>query len=107
MVEDQKTETKLFSNRLSYQAGFEAKIFKSNKLPSIATSDELIVQFGKDVVYNKFDQNRFFIGLRQQISAALSFDIGNMNVLQQKTTGYQYDSTDLFRLFFFYMKDWH
>lgn len=106
VVDDQKTGTKLFSIRLRYQAGFEAKVFKSNKLPVISASDELIVQFGKDVVYNAFDQNRFFIGLKQRISSALSFDIGYMNVFQQKTTGYQYDSTDLFRLFFFYMPDW-
>ena len=47
-------------------------------------SDEILIQFGKEVVYNTFDQNRIFIGIKQTISSKLSFDFGYMNVYQQK-----------------------
>jgi hypothetical protein len=74
-------------------------------MPKPVISNELLVHFGKPVVYNTFDQNRLFLGIRQQISKPLSFDIGYMNVYQQKFTGYQYDVNHTFRLFFYYTPD--
>ena len=68
-------------------------------------SDELAIQFGKEVVYNTFEQNRVFFGIRQNITKTLSYDMGYMQVLQQKASGYQYDKNNTFRLFFYYMPD--
>ena len=74
---------------------------KNKKAPSLVLSDELLVQFGQDIVYNTFDQNRFFIGIKQSINPKLSFDFGYMNVYQQKANGYQYDMNHTLRLFFY------
>jgi hypothetical protein len=105
IINDQKTGDKLFSFRLRYLASFDARIFRNNKLPSLVLSDEILVQFGKDIVFNTFDQNRLFLGLKLPIKSNLSFDIGYMKILQQKSTGYKYDSSNVFRLFFYYTPD--
>lgn len=54
---------------------------------------------------NAFDQNRLFARIKVPVRHNLSFDLGYMNIRQQKSTGYQYDSTDFFRLFFYYAPD--
>jgi hypothetical protein len=94
-----------FSFRLRYLAGFEFSAFKNPKLPAFVISDELLVQFGPSIVYNTFDQNRFFVGIRLHISERLNFDTGYMNLIQQRSTGYQYDMNHVFRLFFYYQFD--
>jgi hypothetical protein len=105
IVNDEKTGEKQFSFRLRYLASFDARIFKNKKLPSLVLADEILVQFGKDILLNTFDQNRLFLGIKLPVKPNLSFDVGYMNILQQKSTGYQYDSSDLFRLFFYYTPD--
>jgi hypothetical protein len=105
IVNDVKTGEKQFSVRLRYLAGFDFSVFKNEKLPSLVLSDEILVQFGQDIIYNTFDQNRFFIGLKLPLAHNLSCDIGYMNILQQRATGYQYDMSDVFRLFLYYSPD--
>jgi hypothetical protein len=105
VVNDQKTGNKQFNFRLRYLASFSIQFFQNDKLPLFVISDEVHVQFGKDIGVNTFDQNRLFIGLKQSINSYLCFDIGYMNILQQKSTPYKYDSNDVFRLFFYYSPD--
>jgi hypothetical protein len=105
IVNDQKTGEKQFSFRLRYLASFNTKIFRDDNLPSFVLSDEVLVQFGKDIGINSFDQNRLFVGLKLLINSNLNFDIGYMNILQQKSTAYKYDSSDVFRVFFYYTPD--
>ena len=107
MADDAWTGRKVFSNRVRYLASFTIPIFKKKTMPSLVISDELFVQFGKNVVNNTFDQNWLFIGIKQSISPKLSFDFGYMNVYQQKKSGYQYDMNHTLRLFFYYKNDAH
>ena len=102
IVNDQFTGRIRFSDRVRYQIAFNIPIFRNPKLPELTLSDELMVNFGKSIVYNTFDQNRLFIGFRQNISKSLSYDLGYMNVFQQRFTGFQYDMYHTLRLFFFY-----
>jgi Protein of unknown function (DUF2490) len=94
-----------FSFRLRYLAGFEFSAFKNPKLPAFVISDELLVQFGPSIVFNTFDQNRFFVGIRLHVSERVNFDTGYMNIFQQRPTGYQYDMSHVFRLFIYYHLD--
>lgn len=96
---------KRFSNRVRYLLSLTIPVSKDPYIPAIVLSDELCVQFGKEIIYNTFDQNRFFIGLRQKVSKKLSFDIGYMLLNQEKITGYQYDVNHTFRWFFYYVPD--
>ena len=101
IVNDVATGKNRFSNRVRYLISTTIPIFKNKSAPSLVLSDELLIQFGKDIVYNTFDQNRFFVGIKQAINPKLSFDFGYMNVYQQKATGYQYDMNHTLRLFFY------
>ncbi|MBL7745452.1 MAG: DUF2490 domain-containing protein [Chitinophagaceae bacterium] len=94
-----------FTNRLRYLLSFTIPVFRSNKLPALCMADEIALHAGKEVVYNTFDQNRLFIGIREKVSKDLSFDTGYMVVYQQKYSGYQYDLNNTFRLFFYYTPD--
>lgn len=105
IVNDKATGQNKFTDRVRYLISFNIPVFKNPKYPTLILSDELCVQFGKEVVYNTFDQNRFFTGLRQKITKDLSFDLGYMLVKQQKSSGFQYDVNNTFRWFFYYTPD--
>jgi len=105
LVNDQVVGNKLFTLRIRYLASFEIRPFKNPMIPGVVISDEACIQFGESIVYNTFDQNRVFLGLKQSLSQKLSFDIGYMNIFQQKSTGNQYTSSHDFRLFFYYNVD--
>jgi hypothetical protein len=101
IANDEPTGELRFTDRIRYLASFTIPIFSDKKMPSLVLSDELLIHFGKEVVYNTFDQNRLFVGIRQNINSKLSYDFGYMNVYQQKYTGYQYDMNHTIRLFFY------
>ncbi len=105
IVNDQFTGEYKFTDRIRYLFSIATPFFKNPHYPSLVLSDEILIQMGKEVVYNTFDQNRFFIGLRQPINHNLSFDIGYMEVFQQKASGYQYNKNQTLRLFFYYTPD--
>ena len=105
MVNDSFSGNYKATDRIRYLLSATIPIFKNNKYPALVISDELAIQFGKEVVYNTFEQNRLFFGIRQNITKTLSYDMGYMQVLQQKASGYQYDKNHTFRLFFYYMPD--
>lgn len=101
IVNDQETGENRFTDRVRYLISVTIPVFKKKTAPSLVLSDELLIQFGKEIVYNTFDQNRFFIGIKQSINPKLSYDFGYMNVYQQRITGYQYDMNHTLRLFFY------
>ena len=101
MANDEPTGELRFTDRIRYLASFTIPVFTDKKMPSLVVSDELLIQFGKEAVYNTFDQNRLFVGIRQTITPKLSYDFGYMNVYQQKYSGYQYDMNHTIRLFFY------
>ena len=105
IANDKVTGDNKFTDRIRFLVYFTVPVFKKPYYPSLALADELCIQFGKEVVYNTFDQNRIFFGVKQKLSKSLSFDLGYMFVLQQKTSGNVYDANRTFRWFFYYMPD--
>lgn len=97
--------TTSFSNRVRFLFSASIKVFENEKLPRLVIADEILVQFGQDIVYNTFDQNRFFIGINQRLSKSWTFDAGYMSVFQQKPSGYRYDLNHTIRLFFYLSPD--
>lgn len=102
IVNDTKREALRFTNRLRYLVSINFPLSKKKTSTSLVVSDEVLIHFGKEILYNTFDQNRIFIGIKQSINPHLSFDFGYMNVYQQKYSGYQYDTNHTIRLFFYY-----
>ena len=102
---DVLTGKNLFSDRMRYLLSFSIPVSKNPHIPLLVLSDEILLQFGKNIVLNTFDQNRFFVGIKKNVTPALSFDFGYMPVYQQKSSGYQYDLNHTIRCFFYYTPD--
>ena len=100
-----KTPDQRFTNRVRFLTSGNFQVFKSPNLPRLMLADEIAIQFGKEVIYNTFDQNRLTIGIQQKLSKTVSFDLGYMLVYQQKYSGYQYDQNNTLRLFFYWTPD--
>ncbi|MDP1844279.1 MAG: DUF2490 domain-containing protein, partial [Sediminibacterium sp.] len=77
-------------------------LFKNKKLPQITCSNELMFQFGNNLSNNIFDQNRAFIGIKQNITKSLSYDFGYMYIYQSKVSSNIINHGDIMRLFFYY-----
>ena len=43
---------------------------------SFVVNDEVHINFGKEIVNNYFDQNRFFVGLKYQLNERLICSLG-------------------------------
>ena len=99
------TGKNIFSCRVRLLYNLTVPVFKNKYLPAIALADEVCIQFGRDIVYNTFDQNRWFAGIKQRVSKTISFDLGYMEVLQQKAAINSYDNNHTFRCFFYYQPD--
>jgi len=97
-----------FNYRARYNIFLNAPLSKKAFAPrtfSFIANDELHINFGKEVTYNYFDQNRFFIGLGYHVNAKDQLQFGYMNVFQQLPAGNSYRSIDAIRLFFIHNLD--
>jgi long-subunit fatty acid transport protein len=105
VVNFQLTDAYRFTTRFRYQFALTIPVSKNKYVPAIALADEIGLQVGKEIIYNTFDQNRFFAGIKQQLTSSLSFDFGYMLVYQQKTSGYQYSRNNTIRWYFYWKPD--
>jgi hypothetical protein len=102
VVNDVPTGGTTFTDRVRYLVSFTLPVSGNPKVASLVLADEIAVQFGPGVVYNTFDQNRIFLGVKQVLGRSWSFDLGYMLVYQQKASGYQYDLNHTLRWFFYF-----
>lgn len=105
-VADISTGNYSFNNRVRYLLSFTIPVSEKPEVPKLILSNELLVVTSKPniVSYNFFEQNRFFIGVMQQINSRWSFDFGYMNVFQQ-TVDDKLFMNHTIRLFFYYKYD--
>ena len=68
---------------------------------SFILNDEVHINFGKQVVNNYFNQNRFFAGLKLQTGGSTNVQFGYLNVFSQLAAGNQYKNRNRIRLFYF------
>jgi hypothetical protein len=74
-------------------------------VPNFVLQDELFVNAGKQITYNYFDQNRFFVGLSYPFSKAFTVQAGYMNQFVQQPIGNAFVSNRTLRLFIFHTLD--
>lgn len=103
--EDGNVDRIRFSNRVRLLLSASIRIFENAKLPRLVVADEILFHFGEEIVYNTFDQNRFFVGINHRLSKDWVYDFGYMAVYQQKYSGYKYDLNHTVRLFFYFSPD--
>ena len=75
------------------------------KTLSFVANDEVHINFGKQVIYNYFDQNRFFLGFAYHINKHDNIQFGYMNMFQQLAAGNQYRNINAARVFYFHNLD--
>jgi hypothetical protein len=97
-----------FNYRLRYNMSFFIPL-KGKEItprsPFIAVMNEVFINFGGKIVYNTFDQNRFFAGVGYQFTPHLNSQLGYMNIYQQEATGNNYILTHAIRFFVFHTID--
>jgi hypothetical protein len=97
-----------FNWRARYNFGLFLPLSKKGLVPhtlQFLLNDELMVNFGKNIVYNYFDQNRLFGGFVYQFTKESSLQLGYMNIFQQQAAGNKYKSIHTIRLFYFHNFD--
>jgi hypothetical protein len=97
-----------FNWRLRYNIWYEIPFHKSGLVPkswSVILNDELHVNFGKAIVYNVFDQNRLFVGVKYQLTPHSNLQVGYMNWYQQMASGNQFRNSHVARIFYFHNVD--
>ena len=94
-----------FNYRAGYNLQFNfplsKKGFVKNSLSLIA-NDEIQVNFGKEIVYNYFDQNRVFVGFNYMTTDNSNLQIGYMNAFQQLSAGTRYRKLQVIRVYYFH-----
>ncbi len=102
--DDELGEGYNFNWRIRYNLLYEIPFGKNGSDPntwSFVANDEVHVNFGKQIVNNYFDQNRFFLGLKYQTGVHSNLQFGYLNVFQQLAAGNRYRSVSALRIFFF------
>lgn len=92
-MNDTLIEGHKFIERLSYTLSFEFNLLRSkNKFRSLAfkASDGIFINASKQIVYNTFDQNRFYTGLNYQMYKNISIEMGYINIFQQRSSGNEF-----------------
>lgn len=64
--------------------------------------DELMINAGKEIIYNTFDQNRIYAGLQYGFNSFSALEIGYLNSFQQRVTGVSYFDRNIIRFTFYH-----
>jgi hypothetical protein len=93
-----------YNSRLRYNLQAAFPLSRNGFAPgglSLVLNDEVHVNVGRNIMYNYFDQNRFFVGLGYQLGTQTSLQAGYMNLFQQQASGYQFRNLHSARVFLY------
>ena len=82
-----------FVERLSYTVSLECNLLKSKSKDhnlSLKLSDGIFINSNSGMIYNTFDQNRFYAALNYQLIKNMSVELGYINLFQQRISGDEY-----------------
>lgn len=65
---------------------------------SVKTSDEIMLNLGRSIVQNIFDQNRAYVGLNYGLIKNFQVELGYMDYFQERSSGTQYYHYKIARL---------
>ncbi len=95
-----------FNFRARYNIGYEIALGKKGLVPksySLVLNEDINVNIGKEIVYNFFDQNRIYIGIKYQFDQRNNVTVGYMNLFQQTAAGNKFIIINAIR--FIYIKN--
>ncbi|HQS04259.1 MAG: hypothetical protein B7X86_03580 [Sphingobacteriales bacterium 17-39-43] len=82
-----------FVERISYMLALECKLINSKNHKHdifLKLSDGIYVNTHNGILFNSFDQNRFYAGLNYQLVKNLTVELGYINLYQQRISGVEY-----------------
>lgn len=84
-----------FIERLSYSISFEYILSNSAHSLTFKASDGVFINVNKAIIYNMFDQNRFYAGLNYHLVKNIYLEMGYLNLFQQRSSGVQFYNRDI------------
>lgn len=84
--------------RFRLQATYLVSKEGASKRTILKASNEVMVNAGKNVAYNQFDQNRIYIGVERDLSDKFSAEIGYIKWYQQTAAGNVFFDRDILRI---------
>ncbi|MCC6725837.1 MAG: DUF2490 domain-containing protein [Saprospiraceae bacterium] len=109
LLNGELTDGHSFNYRLRYNFMLMFPLGKKPFQPkslSFLFNDELHINFGEEIVFNTFDQNRFVASFNYHLTAHDNLQLGYLNVYQQLASGSKYRSIHAVRLFYAHALDW-
>ncbi|SHG51653.1 Protein of unknown function [Flavobacterium fluvii] len=97
-----------FNWRFRYRLQGEYSCWKKeNQYLKAIVYDELMVNAGKNVVNNTFDQNRIYAGLQYGVNKNIALELGYLKSFQQRLSGDDYFDRDIIRFTLFHKINLH
>lgn len=85
--------------RFRYRIGLEYPVAMIKQQPlKLKVSDEIMINAGDKIIYNRFDQNRIYGGLNYTLNKSFAVEAGYLKWFQQRSSGYQFYDRDIIRL---------
>lgn len=75
---------------------------KENQFLKAIVNDEIMINGGKKVVKNTFDQNRIYAALQYGFNKNIALELGYLNSFQQRASGVDYFDRDIIRFTFYH-----
>jgi hypothetical protein len=75
---------------------------KENQFLKTVLSEEIMFNFGKNIVKNTFDQNRFYTAIQYGLNKNMAFELGYLNSFQRRANGIDYFNRDIIRFSIFH-----
>ncbi|MCA6363581.1 MAG: DUF2490 domain-containing protein [Bacteroidetes bacterium] len=94
----------VYVNRFRYRLQLTLPINKPDMVPGAffaTVNDELWVNFGKQIRYNVFDQNRAYAGFGYQLNPSCNVQLGYLNQLIFKSDGVRVENNHTLQVAFF------
>jgi hypothetical protein len=98
--------------QFNYRARYNTMLFiPLGRLPfarntlSVSLNEEVQLNFGKEIVYNTFDQNRLLAGFAYHTTERDYLQFGYMNIYQQQASGNKYRLLHVARIYYYHNLD--
>ncbi|GAB3295669.1 DUF2490 domain-containing protein [Hymenobacter tenuis] len=104
----ERTDDFNFNYRTRYNAALFLPLTKHGFEPGglqFLLNNEVMMNFGKEIRYNYFDQNRLFAGVVYQLTSHSQLHGGYMHLFQQLPAGNAYRNQHTIRVFYFHNFD--
>lgn len=88
--------------RYSLSMTIPLKINTEKRFPAVVVSNEILLNFGKQVRINYFDQNRIFVGMAYPVAPSVTAQLGYMHIFQQLPVESTFSSINTIRFFVFH-----